>query len=38
MTPFLHVYSHNTRAISLYRFLGFSQRIEIPLWSLHRLG
>jgi ribosomal protein S18 acetylase RimI-like enzyme len=30
-TPFLHVMSANTRAIELYRKLGFERRTEFPL-------
>jgi predicted GNAT family acetyltransferase len=30
-TPFLHVMSANTRAIELYRALGFERRTEFPL-------
>jgi ribosomal protein S18 acetylase RimI-like enzyme len=35
--PFLHVGSHNVRAISLYERLGFVTRRTIPLWLLQRL-
>jgi len=35
-TPFLHVYSDNTRAIGVYRRLGFVERTSPPLWSLHK--
>ena len=35
-TPFLHVYSDNTRAIEVYRKLGFVERMSPPLWSLHK--
>lgn len=34
--PFLHVSSPNTRAISLYRRLGFVERIEMPMWHVRR--
>ncbi len=34
--PFLHVYEDNTRAIAVYRRLGFADRASIPLWSLHK--
>ena len=34
--PFLHVYSDNTRAIAVYRKLGFADRTSPPLWSLHK--
>ena len=32
--PFLHVYHDNTRAIGVYRQLGFADRTSLPLWSL----
>lgn len=35
-TPFLHVYSDNTRAIEVYRKLGFIERTAPPLWSLRK--
>jgi ribosomal protein S18 acetylase RimI-like enzyme len=35
-TPFLHVYADNTRAIGVYRKLGFVERWSPPLWSLHK--
>lgn len=35
-TPFLHVYADNTRAIEVYRKLGFVERAPPPLWSLHK--
>jgi ribosomal protein S18 acetylase RimI-like enzyme len=35
-TPFLHVYSDNTRAIAVYRKLGFVERSSPPLWSLQK--
>ncbi len=35
-TPFLHVYSDNTRAIEVYRKLGFVDRTSPPLWSLQK--
>ena len=35
-TPFLHVYHDNSRAIGVYRRLGFSERASLPLWSLHK--
>lgn len=35
-TPFLHVYSENTRAIAVYRKLGFVERSSPPLWSLQK--
>jgi ribosomal protein S18 acetylase RimI-like enzyme len=34
--PFLHVYQDNVRAIAVYRQLGFTDRINMPLWSLHK--
>ena len=34
--PFLHVSSPNTRAIALYRRLGFGERIEVPMWHVRR--
>ena len=34
--PFLHVYSDNTRAIEVYRKLGFVVRTSPPLWSLQK--
>jgi ribosomal protein S18 acetylase RimI-like enzyme len=36
--PFLHVYHDNTRAIGVYRQLGFVDRRNMPLWSLHKAG
>ncbi len=30
-TPFLHVLPDNTRAIALYRAIGFVSRVELPL-------
>ena len=36
--PFLHVYHDNTRAIGVYRQLGFTDRRNLPLWSLHKVG
>lgn len=35
-TPFLHVYEDNTRAVSVYRKLGFVERPAPLLWSLHK--
>lgn len=35
-TPFLHVYSDNTRAIEVYRKLGFVERTSPPFWSLQK--
>jgi len=35
-TPFLRVYHDNSRAIGVYRRLGFSERASLPLWSLHK--
>jgi len=37
-TPFLHVYSDNTRAIEVYRKLGFTERKAPLLWSLQKAG
>jgi ribosomal protein S18 acetylase RimI-like enzyme len=34
--PFLHVYHDNARAIAVYRQLGFADRRNLPLWSLHK--
>lgn len=34
--PFLHVYHDNVRAIGVYRQLGFVDRRNMPLWSLHK--
>lgn len=34
--PFLHVYHDNARAIAVYRQLGFADRANMPLWSLHK--
>lgn len=34
MTPFLHVYPDNERAIGVYHRLGFVERTTLPLWSL----
>ena len=34
--PFLHVSSHNTRAHSLYRHLGFVERATLRLWHVKR--
>lgn len=34
--PFLHVSSPNTRAIALYRRLGFIERTEVPMWHVRR--
>jgi ribosomal protein S18 acetylase RimI-like enzyme len=36
--PFLHVYHDNTRAIGVYRQLGYADRRNLPLWSLHKAG
>jgi predicted GNAT family acetyltransferase len=36
-TPFLHVMSENTRAIELYRTLGFVRRTEFPLLHAKRV-
>lgn len=35
-TPFLHVYLDNTRAIGVYRKLGFVDRATLPFWSLQK--
>jgi ribosomal protein S18 acetylase RimI-like enzyme len=35
-TPFLHVYADNTRAIGVYRRIGFTDRTLLPLWLLHK--
>lgn len=35
--PFLHVSRDNERAKSLYQYLGFTSRCELPLWSIKRL-
>ena len=35
-TPFLHVYHDNTRAIGVYRKLGFTDRATLPFWSLQK--
>ena len=35
-TPFLHVYSDNSRAIEVYRKLGFVERTAPLLWSLQK--
>ena len=37
-TPFLHVYPHNTGAISLYETLGFTVRRQMVMTSLKRGG
>jgi ribosomal protein S18 acetylase RimI-like enzyme len=37
-TPFLHVYSTNTRAIDLYLALGFVRRAEFTLLHARRIG
>ena len=37
-TPFLHVYSHNTRAIDVYLALGFVSRAEFPLLHARRVA
>jgi len=37
-TPFLHVYADNTRAIGVYRRIGFADRAVLPLWLLHKEG
>lgn len=34
--PFLHVYHDNVRAIAVYHQLGFTDRMNMPLWSLHK--
>ena len=36
--PFLHVYHDNARAIAVYRQLGFADRANLPLWSLHKVS
>ena len=36
--PFLHVYHDNARAIAVYRQLGFADRANMPLWSLHKVS
>lgn len=36
LTPFLHVFPDNERAIAVYRMLGFVERGMLPLWSLHK--
>ena len=36
--PFLHVYHDNVRAIGVYRQLGFIDRMNMPLWSMHKAG
>jgi predicted GNAT family acetyltransferase len=36
-TPFLHVYRHNTRAMSVYERLGYAVRTDVPLCSVTRL-
>ena len=36
--PFLHVYHDNARAIGVYRQLGYADRRNLPLWSLHKAG
>jgi ribosomal protein S18 acetylase RimI-like enzyme len=36
--PFLHVYHDNPRAIGVYRQLGFIDRMNMPLWSMHKAG
>jgi ribosomal protein S18 acetylase RimI-like enzyme len=36
--PFLHVYHDNARAIAVYRQLGFVDRMNMPLWSMHKAG
>ena len=35
-TPFLHVYSDNTRAIGVYRRMSFVDRTVLPFWALHQ--
>ncbi len=35
-TPFLHVFSDNSRAIGVYRLMGYLVRREIPLWTLRK--
>ncbi len=35
-TPFLHVYTDNTRAIGVYRELGFTDRATLPFWSFRK--
>lgn len=35
-TPFLHVYADNSRAIGVYRRIGFTDRTLLPLWLLHK--
>ena len=37
-TPFLHVRTINTRAIDLYRTLGFVRRAEFPLLHAKRMS
>jgi predicted GNAT family acetyltransferase len=37
-TPLLHVYSTNSRAIDVYRALGFVRRAEFPLVHARRVG
>jgi ribosomal protein S18 acetylase RimI-like enzyme len=37
-TPFLHVYSTNTRAIEVYEALGFVRRTEFSLLHARRIG
>lgn len=36
--PFLHVSLENGRAKTLYERMGYRTRVEIPFWSLRRLG
>ena len=35
-TPFLHVYSDNSRAIGVYRRMSFVDRTVLPFWALHQ--
>lgn len=34
--PFLHVFRDNSRAIGVYDKLGFVERANLPVWSLHK--
>jgi ribosomal protein S18 acetylase RimI-like enzyme len=36
LTPFLHVYSDNARAIGVYRRMSFVDRTVLPFWALHQ--